>query len=65
MEIDPRPVFLFFWGELSHCGQKKKKKGKKTPSANCRNISFGGKKKREKIAILAHFLLWMIASPLT
>jgi hypothetical protein len=47
MEIDPRPVFLFFWGELSHCGGKQK--GKKNPSANCRNISFGGQKKEKKL----------------
>jgi hypothetical protein len=41
MEIDPRPVF-FFKGELSHFGKKKRKR--KTPNANCRNISFGEKK---------------------
>jgi hypothetical protein len=41
MEIDPRPVFFFFrW--IVALWEKEKKRKRKTPSANCRNISLGG-----------------------
>jgi len=49
MEIDPRPVFLFFWGELSHCGKFKKKKEKKTPVQIVEIFLLGGKKREKKL----------------
>jgi hypothetical protein len=50
MEIDPRPVFLFFWGELSHCGGKKKKE-KKTPVQIVEIFLLGEKKERKNCHI--------------